>query len=68
MEDSIAETPADDIEGIGIKLEPTKIAARSWWRSFGRGQRLDASKPEVCVTTLQATGMQIPCRRIVRQC
>ena len=54
MEDSIAETPADDIEGIGIKLEPTKIAARSWWRSFGRGQRLDASEPKERMTTLQA--------------
>jgi hypothetical protein len=50
MEDLIAETAADDIEGTGVKLEPTKIAARFLVAIFGRVQRLDASKPEERVT------------------
>jgi hypothetical protein len=47
MEDLIAETAADDIEGIGVKLEPTKIAARFLVAIFGRVQLMPASQRSV---------------------
>jgi hypothetical protein len=47
MEDLIAETAADDIEGTGVKLEPTKIAARFLVAIFGRVQLMPASQRSV---------------------